>query len=71
MEGILSDISTSGSVFGVLGGAVLLGIVVAITILGYVSDEEKRGRRVTWAEWPIPEGGGREHAGKEETRKAA
>ena len=54
---------------------VLLALVVAGIFFGYMADEERSGRRIYWAEWPLPEAGGASPAGepsrKPEDRKAA
>ena len=55
MEGILFDIPSFGFAVAVAGGTILLGIVLAVAILGHVSDGEAAGRRYHWAEWPLPE----------------
>jgi hypothetical protein len=47
----------------------LLAIVVSAVLFGYMSEEESRGNRLFWAEWPIPETG--ETEAEEEIRLAA
>jgi len=54
MEGIILELETLVSPWAIVGGVSLLSIGVALILLGYVSDEEKGGRRMFWAEWPIP-----------------
>jgi len=55
MEGILLGLEGSTSGWGVVGGAALAAIAVVSCVLGYIAEQEKSGRRVFWAEWPIPE----------------
>ncbi len=58
-----------GSAFAYLAEVVLLALVVSVVLFGYMSEEESRGNRLFWAEWPIPEAG--ETAAEEEIRLAA
>ncbi len=54
MEGTILEVAVwSSSVF--MGGVALLGLVVSVLFFGYMAGEEKGGRRLTWAEWPLPE----------------
>jgi len=69
MEGILFDIETIGSPIAVLSGLALLAVAVSVVLFGYMSEEESKGNRLYWAEWPIPETG--ETAAEEEIRGAA
>jgi len=69
MEGIALTTEFIGSVFAYLGGVVLLAFVVSAVLFGYMSEEESKGNRLFWAEWPIPEAG--ETAAEEEIRLAA
>jgi len=63
MEGILIEL-VSMSPVGVFLAMVILTVLVATAILlGYTSEEEKRGERLYWAEWPIP--------GTEETKETS
>ena len=71
MEGILFDTTVFESVVAFLGGIALLATVAAAILLGFVSEREARGGKVTWAEWPIPESETHEPAGTEELRMAA
>ena len=32
----------------------LLAVAVGGVLFGYMAEEEKAGRRLYWAEWPIP-----------------
>lgn len=57
MEGIVIGTEFIGSFFAILGGAVLLALVASVVFFGYMSEEESRGSRLFWAEWPIPETG--------------
>jgi len=54
MEGIALATEFIGSVIAYLGGVALLAFVVSGILLGYTSEEEKRGERLYWTEWPIP-----------------
>jgi hypothetical protein len=69
MEGIALGTEFIGSIFAYLGGVALLAFVVSVVLFGYMSEEESRGNRLFWAEWPIPETG--ETAAEEEIRLAA
>ncbi len=53
MEGITTAFTVSTGVF--LSALALLVLVVGGILLGRLSDEEKRGKRFYWAEWPLPE----------------
>jgi len=54
MEGIALATEFIGSVIAYLGGVALLAFVVSGILFGYMAEEEKRGERLYWAEWPIP-----------------
>jgi hypothetical protein len=54
MEGVIVDPEVFTSFAAWIGGAIVLVLVVAGIFLGYMADEERRGRRLTWAEWPLP-----------------
>ena len=69
MEGIALTTEFIGSVFSYLGGIALLAFVVSVILFGYMAEEESRGNRLFWAEWPLPEAG--ETAAEEEIRLAA
>jgi hypothetical protein len=69
MEGIALGIEFIGSIFAYLGGVALLAFVVSGILFGYMSEEESRGNRLYWAEWPLPEAG--ETEAEEEIRLAA
>ncbi len=56
MEGILFDVTAFESLVAFMGGIALLATVAAAVLLGYVAEREARGEKVSWAEWPIPEG---------------
>ena len=57
MEGIALATEFIGSVFAYMGGVALLAFVVSGILLGYTSEEESKGNRLFWAEWPLPETG--------------
>lgn len=46
-----------GSSFAYLAEVALLAFVVSVVLFGYMSEEESRGNRLYWAEWPLPETG--------------
>ena len=69
MEGIALTTELIGSVFAYLGGVALLAFVVSVILFGYMAEEERKGNRLFWAEWPLPEVG--ETAAGEEIRIAA
>ncbi|MHB1025923.1 MAG: hypothetical protein ACYC24_09510 [Desulfobacteria bacterium] len=68
MEGIALATEFIGSV-AYLGGVALLAFVASGVLFGYMAEEEKKGNRLFWAEWPLPEAG--ETAAEEEIRLAA
>lgn len=55
MEGAIYGIETAVSAFVSLSAFVLLVLSVAGICFGYMAEEEKSGRRLYWAEWPLPE----------------
>jgi len=69
MEGIALGTEFIGSIFAYLGGVALLAFVVSVILFGYMADEEASGKRIFWAEWPLPEAG--ETGAEEEIRLAA
>jgi hypothetical protein len=69
MEGIILGMEALASPWSVIGGVSLLAVVIGVVLLGYMSEEEKTGRRLYWAEWPIP--GSEVSSRKEELRLAA
>ena len=69
MEGIALTTEFIGSVFAYLGGVALLAFVVSVVLFGYMTEEERMGNRLFWAEWPLPEAN--ETAAEEEIRLAA
>ena len=69
MEGIPLAAEFIGSVIAYLGGVALLAFVVSGILFGYMAEEEKKGNRLFWAEWPLPEAG--ETSAEEEIRLAA
>ena len=54
MEGIALATEFIGSVIAYLGGVALLAFVVSGILFGYMAEEEHKGNRLFWAEWPIP-----------------
>lgn len=69
MEGIVVEPEAFASIASFFGGVALLAVVAAIALLGYMAGEEKGGKRLFWAEWPIPEAA--TPAPPEEIREAA
>lgn len=69
MEGIALATEFIGSVFAYLGGVTLLAFVASTILFGYMAEEEHKGNRLFWAEWPLPEAG--ETVVEEEFRMAA
>ncbi|HZL97473.1 MAG TPA: hypothetical protein VFB91_02045 [Terriglobales bacterium] len=57
MEGIALTTEFIGSIFAYLGGVALLAFVVSGILFGYMAEEESKGNRLFWAEWPLPEAG--------------
>ncbi len=55
MEGIVFDAAVFDSTIAFLCGVAILAIAVAVILIGSVYDEEAGGRRIYWAEWPLPE----------------
>ena len=53
MEGILTELAVGSGVF--LAALSLLVLVVGGILLSRLADDEKRGKRFYWAEWPLPE----------------
>ena len=53
MEGILIEMESFATV-GVLAGLILLTFASAAILLGYTAEEESKGNRLFWAEWPLP-----------------
>jgi hypothetical protein len=67
MEGILSEFTVGAEVF--LSALAVLVLVVGGILLGRLSEEERKGKRFFWAEWPLPESG--EVLEEEQARRAA
>jgi hypothetical protein len=55
MEGIALTTEFIGSVFAYMGGVALLAFVVSGILFGNMGEEESKGNRLFWAEWPLPE----------------
>lgn len=56
MEGILFAAPIFESTVSLIGAGFGLAVVLQMILLGYVADEEAKGRRLFWAEFPIAEG---------------
>lgn len=55
MEELLLNIETAGPALVFLGAVAALLLTVGAVFFGYMAEEEKNGRKLSWAEWPIPE----------------
>ncbi|HZW37266.1 MAG: hypothetical protein ACM319_07070 [Deltaproteobacteria bacterium] len=55
MEELLLNIETAGPALVFLGAVAALLFTVGAVFFGYMAEEEKNGRKLSWAEWPIPE----------------
>jgi hypothetical protein len=55
MEGILLGSTAFSTTMPLFLGLLVLGCGIAGIALGHASDAEAVGRRVYWAEWPVPE----------------
>ena len=69
MEGIILDLAAIVSPWAIIGGVSLLAVVLRAVACGYMSEEEKAGRRLSWVDWPIP--GTEETSFEEEARRIA
>jgi len=54
MEGILIEMESLAPAGVYFAGLILLALVASAILFGYTAEEEKRGERLYWAEWPIP-----------------
>ncbi len=54
MEGILIELESFASVGVFFAGVILLALVATAILLGYTAEEENKGNRLFWAEWPLP-----------------
>jgi len=54
MEGILIEMVSFASVGVFFAGLILLALVATAILLGYTAEEESKGNRLFWAEWPLP-----------------
>ena len=71
MEGILFPAEVFKSAVAFAGGLVLLAIAVGAILLGYVADEEAKGRRIDWLEEPLATPEESRHVEDVKLRKAA
>ncbi len=71
MEGIVFDAAVFDSAVAFLCGVAILAIAVAMILVGSVYDKEAAGRRVYWAEWPLPEAEPKAPAEEERKPRAA
>jgi hypothetical protein len=70
MEGIILELEALATPLAAIGGVSLLAVVFGVVMTGYTAEEEKAGRHLYWAEWPIP-GSEEPSSEKEEFRLAA
>ena len=54
MEGILIDMVSFAPVGVFFAGGILLALVATAILLGFTAEEESKGNRLFWAEWPLP-----------------
>ena len=54
MEGILIGMESFAPVGVFFAGLILTALVATAILLGYTAEEEKSGKRLYWAEWPLP-----------------
>ena len=57
MEGILIEMESFAPIGVFFGGVTLLALAATAILLGYTAEEERKGNRLFWAEWPLPESG--------------
>jgi len=53
MEGILIEMEAFAPVGVFFAGLILTTLVATAILLGYTAEEEKSGKRLYWAEWPL------------------
>jgi hypothetical protein len=54
MEGILIAMESFAPVGVFFAGLILTALVATAILLGYTAEEESKGNRLFWAEWPLP-----------------
>ncbi len=54
MEGILIEMEPFAPAGVFFAGLILLALVATAVLLGYTAEEESKGNRLFWAEWPLP-----------------
>lgn len=57
MEGILIEMESFAPIGVFFAGVTLLALAATAILLGYTAEEESKGNRMFWAEWPLPESG--------------
>lgn len=57
MESILIEMESFAPVGVFFAGLILLVLVATAILLGYTAEEESKGNRLFWAEWPLPGSG--------------
>lgn len=57
MEGIALETLPFNATIAAAGAFILLAVFLGVVLLGYVAEEETKGRRLIWAEEPLPEAG--------------
>ncbi|MCR4309154.1 MAG: hypothetical protein NUW14_03910 [Deltaproteobacteria bacterium] len=53
MESILIEMESFAPVGVFFAGLILLVLVATAILLGYTAEEESKGNRLFWAEWPL------------------
>lgn len=54
MEGILIGMESFTSIGVFFAGLIVVALVATAILLGYATEEERKGNRLFWAEWPLP-----------------
>jgi hypothetical protein len=57
MESILIEMESFAPVWVFFAQLILLVLVATAILLGYTAEEESKGNRLFWAEWPLPGSG--------------
>jgi len=57
MESILIEMESFAPVGVFFAALILLVLVATAILLGYTAEEESKGNRLFWAEWPLPGSG--------------
>lgn len=71
MEAMVYSTEIINATIAVAGLCALLAVAMASILLGYVADEEAKGRRIGWLEEPLATAGSPVRVEKVELRRAA